>query len=304
MRTSLSLIILATSLSTSACGPRKQDKIGDGDLAANSQGKAAEPDARCTAQVVQDEVRRQLFARAAEVRGSNGDNYARIAGFAVLQLDGAAPTAPVGANQQVDCRGHATLRLPAGLKAVGGRTSLGGDIGYSVAPGRAGQVTLGEADGIVTPLATLTQNRAAAPAAPAPSVPDANTAPAPARPAPATPPSPAPRPQPAPQPRATPTASSGYARPSYDCRRARTRSERAVCADPALAALDRRMSSRYVDALASAGPDENQLLHATRDRFLGYRDRCGSNGGCIANIYRGRLAEIDDIMTGRWRGGR
>ena len=39
----------------------------------------------------------------------------------------------------------------------------------------------------------------------------------------------------------------------------------------------------------------------TRDRFLGYRDRCPTDS-CIATTYRGRMREIDDIMAGRWRG--
>ena len=114
-----------------------------------------------------DEIKRQLFARAAEIRGSNGDNYAKIAGFAVL----AARRRGAGrrrrrATQLVDCRGHATLRLPAGLAVAGGRTTLSGDIGYSVAPGAARRrSTLGQSDAIAIPLATLDAEprRAAAP---------------------------------------------------------------------------------------------------------------------------------------------
>ncbi len=300
-----SIILIAATLVTVACGPKNKDKLGDNDLATVTPGEAQDPDLRCNAQVVQDEVKRQLFARAADIRGSNRDNYERIAGFAILQLDGAAPLAPVPATEQIDCRGHATLRLPAGLKAVGGRIALGGDVGYTIAPGRGGAVMLGQSDAIVTPLATLTQNRADGPvAAPASgsadSVGSSSSLPPPSQPAPA----PRPIPTPAPRPRAIPAPSGGgVARPSYDCRRARTPSERAVCADSSLSALDRRMAGRYVNAIAAADPEQNQLLHTTRDRFLGYRERCRSDNACIANVYRGRLREIDDIMTGRWRGG-
>ena len=38
----------------------------------------------------------------------------------------------------------------------------------------------------------------------------------------------------------------------------------------------------------------------TRDSFLGYRDRCPNNA-CIAETYRGRMREIRDIMLGTWR---
>ena len=73
-------IILAATLSTVACGPRNQDKLDDNQLAGAEGGKSAALDTRCTARAVSDDIKRQLFARASEIRGSNGDNYARIAG--------------------------------------------------------------------------------------------------------------------------------------------------------------------------------------------------------------------------------
>ena len=48
-------------------------------------------------------------------------------------------------------------------------------------------------------------------------------------------------------------------------------------------------------------PPQSRLLALTRDRFLGYRDRCPTDS-CIATTYRGRMREIDDIMANRWRG--
>ena len=295
MRLSTSLLILSLSCATLACGPRNRDKLDDNELATAQGGKAAATDDRCAAQVTQDEVRRQLFARAAQIRGSNGDNYVKIASFSVLQLDGAAPVATVAASELIDCRGHATLRLPAGLKVAGGRTSLGGDIGFTISPGPNGSVTLGQSDAIAIPLATLTQNRSAR-AAPAPTAPTAPPVAESREPGPVA--------APAPEPRPAPAEAISDARPSFNCRRARTQSERAVCADPDLAELDRRMADRYVTALSVAGPDQSELLRTTRDRFLGYRERCRSDDACIANVYRGRLREIGDIMAGRWRGAR
>lgn len=297
----ISTVVLVSAMLATACGPRNSDKLDDNELATAEGGTGdttttAGSDPRCTARATQDELKRQLFARAAEIRGSNAANYARIAGFALLQVDGAAPVAATTSSALAECRGRATLRLPAGLRAAGGRTALSGTIGYSVASGAGGgAVTLGESDPIAIPLATLTQNRAPAPrAAPvaAPS-PDAPLAPAPPT---------APAPQPVPQPAPPPEISSG-ARPSFDCRRARTAGERAVCDSPALAALDRSMAAQYRSATANGGPEERRLLVQTRDRFLGYRDRCGTDA-CIANAYRGRMREIDDIVAGRWRGDR
>ena len=299
MRTLTTALMIAASLAASACGRKNSDKLTDAEVAAAENGtRAAAPDRRCASARTSDAVKARLFARAAEIRGGFADNYARIAGFALLQLDGAAPVAAVGAGESVDCRAHAVLRLPPGLRASGGRTQLGGDIDYSVAAN--GLVTLGTADALTESLATLSQSRSNAPAPPQSEAP---TAPLP-RPAPPPPPAAPPRADPlAPRPASPPPAVTA-ARPSYDCNRARTASERAVCANPGLAGLDRAMAGRYVGALNVADPSAARLLRQTRDGFLGHRERCGIDTSCIDRVYRGRMREIDDIVAGRWQGGR
>ena len=287
MRVRSLALVLATSLSLLACGPRDRDRLDDNALASATEGRKAEPDTRCGALAAQEEVKRQLFARAAEIRGSNGDDYASIAGFAVLQIDKAASDASGAATRMVECRARATLRLPAGLKVAGGRTTLSGDVGYSIAPGERGTVTLGQADSIAVPLATLTQNRPAAPAA-APPADEVETA------DPLAPSQAQPEPDRAPAP-------STAARPSFDCRAARTDGEVAVCESATLAALDRVMAAQYRNALARADPLQARQLRESRDRFLGFRDRCPSES-CIDGAYRGRMREIDDIMAHRWQG--
>lgn len=291
-------LMIAASLAAAGCGRKNSDKLSDADVAAAENGtRAAAPDRRCASVRTSDAVKARLFSRAAEIRGGFADNYARIAGFALLQLDGAVPVVAVGAVEAVDCRAHAKLRLPPGLRASGGRTQLSGDIDYNVSAN--GLVTLGTADALIEPLATLSQSRATASAqAPAPSI-ASDSAPPPPRAQPVDDPL-APRavPRPAPPPPPAVTA----ARPSYNCNRARTASERAVCASPGLAGLDRTMASRYVSALSSADPEAARLLRQTRDAFLGYRERCGSDSNCIDRVYRGRIREIDDIVTGRWQG--
>jgi uncharacterized protein len=301
MRNLTLTLILSACLTTAACGPRDKDKLDDSELAGTPGGADKQADTRCTSRAVTDEVKRQLFARAAQSRGSNGDNYAKIAGFALIELNGSAPLAEVTKDEQVDCRGNATLRLPAGLKVAGGRTALGGDIGYTVAPG-SGMVTLGQSDSISIPLATLTQDRAVARAAPV--APRAE----PAASAPIGEPGPLPAPaqrevieRPVAVPQAAPRPTVATSAPSFNCRRARTSGERAVCSDGSLAALDRDMAAQYRRALANGGARERALLVETRDRFLGFRDRCPSNA-CIDRADRWRMREIDDIVAGRWRG--
>jgi uncharacterized protein len=94
-----------------------------------------------------------------------------------------------------------------------------------------------------------------------------------------------------------PVRTATSARPSFNCRYARSRSEQMVCSDSRLAAKDRAMSSLFYSALADADPRTRARLRSTRDRFLSYRERCGSEA-CVAQAYDGRMDEIRDIMVG------
>ncbi len=69
-----------------------------------------------------------------------------------------------------------------------------------------------------------------------------------------------------------------------------------VCSNDRLAAKDRAMSSLFYSALANADRGRRAELRHTRDRFLAYRDRCGS-ASCVAEAYDGRMQEIRDIMA-------
>jgi hypothetical protein len=88
----------------------------------------------------------------------------------------------------------------------------------------------------------------------------------------------------------------GDARPSFNCRYARTRSERMVCEDRGLAARDREMAAMFYGAMDDADRRTRRELNRTRDRFLAYRDRCRSEE-CVAQAYEGRMREISDIMA-------
>lgn len=81
------------------------------------------------------------------------------------------------------------------------------------------------------------------------------------------------------------------ARPSFNCRYARTRGERMVCGSPDLASLDRRMASTYYATVAAADPATKAELRRSREAFLRARDRCGGEA-CVAESYRARIAEI------------
>jgi len=277
-----------------------QDKLKDTQVS-QSQPQSAEK--RCASSGTYDLIKRELFRRAAQLRGSDQASYDRLSAVASLRMEN--PVMESEKGEAVNCSGSLSLDLPPGVAAVGGRTSLMADVDYTVQPAADGSgmvVLLRNADAIIAPLATLARTGTAAPAQvqPAPGQQPAGTAAPDASPQPAQPAPPAAAPQ-APAP-ATPVRQAS-ARPSFDCAKARTRGEIAVCSDAGLAALDRNMAARYVRAVEAASPAQRDLLRQTRDRFLRYRDRC-SNNSCVGDAYVGRMREIRDIMEGRWQPSR
>ena len=258
--------------------------------------QAADPEKLCASQATYDAIRRELFRRAAHARGSDEQAFARLSDFAMLRVSGPIVREVDEDVERVTCSGTAFLDLPPGVEVQDNRRSLSGDLDYLVQPaadGTGNVVRLGNADAIVVPLATL--SRIASAQLPQMPQPDSGGAAAPfGEPEPAPVPTPQPTPQPQPQPQRT-------ANPSFDCSDARTRSEVAVCNDPGLASLDRQMASQFRNAQVNADRSQRRLLERTRGRFLNYRERCGSNA-CIAETYRSRMREIQDIMADRWRG--
>ena len=269
-----------------------QDKLGNGAVA--TTGAAANEKA-CASKSTYDLIKRELFRRAAQVRGSDQGAYDRLSAYALLRMENPVMESEDAATRAINCSGSLAIDLPPGVAVVGGRRTLAADVDYSVQPAADGSgsvVLLRNADAIITPLATLARvnQPAAEPASPtveneaADDEPDAPPA-APSRPTP-----------PPPQP---PPATTSI-RPSFNCANARTSGERAVCSDAGLAALDRNMAAQYGRALSSVSSDQRELLRETRDRFLRFRDRC-PNRQCIADAYTGRMREIRDIVEGRWQ---
>jgi uncharacterized protein YecT (DUF1311 family) len=290
------LIVLLVLVVVFANGrSENSDRLRDDQIA----GRAlSDPEKSCGSQATYDLIKRELFRRAAEVRGSDQAAYGRLAAYAVVRMDAPMLKSHDESVGIIQCTGTIALDLPPGVAVIGGRRTLTANIGYAIqsaADGSGDVLTLSNADAIVTPLATLARvggpdGDPLAPAAPTdPNLPPLTTEPPP----PALPP--------AVQPPAAPPPSSAAASPSFNSRDARTRGEIAVCGDPGLAALDRQMAAQFSTALARADPEERALLQRTRSRFLSYRDGCRSDA-CIADAYRGRMREIGDIMAGRWQG--
>ena len=274
-----------------------QDKLSNPQI---EQAATTDPSKRCSANATYDRAKRELFDRAAQARGADAPVFAQVAAVAVLRVENPVLESENRDTGGVNCSGSLSLDLPPGIAAVGGRRTLAADVDYTVqsaADGSGNVVLLRNADSVIALLATLgrvgepVQQPSPAPAeqnAVAPVQPDANATPL-------QPPNVQPAPPNLP---ARPSASPG--RPSFDCAKARTRGEIAVCSDSGLSALDRNMASQYRNAFAAADPEQQDVLRGTARRFYTYRDSC-PDAKCIGDAYVGRMREIRDIMEGRWR---
>ena len=278
-------------------GESDQDRLSDDAVATTAE---TGPQARCASQATYDRIKTELFRQAAQVRQSDQAAFDRIAAYASVRMADPVLRAHDKELGTIRCGGRLSIDLPPNVAVVGGRRTLSADIDYVLQPAADGSgdvVMLEGVDSIVIPLATLAGSGSAPPPA-AELAPGQMDAP----PGEVTVDEPQPPDDlaepPAAQDSAPPPTAS--ARPSFNCRYARTRGEIAVCSDGGLAALDRQMAAQYYRAISAASPRQRQLLRSTRDEFLRFRDRC-TNNGCIAETYRGRMREIRDIMRGTWR---
>ena len=285
------LIVLVLVIAYFASRPNgDQDKLTGREIVTSAPSSRAK---LCASSGTYDLIKRELFRRAAQVRGSDQAAYDKLAAYAVVRMENPVMESQDASSGAVNCTGSLSLDLPPGVAIVGGRRTLSSDIDYSLAQAADGSgtvVLLRNADAIVTPLATLTRSVQTSPSAsPAQitngTMPEANP--------------PVPAPQSTPTPSAPPGHVAPTARPSFDCNTANSRGELAVCNDPGLAALDRQMTAQYGRAFAEASPDQRALLRDTARRFYAYRDNCPTKA-CIGDAYTGRMTEIRDIMEGRW----
>lgn len=88
-------------------------------------------------------------------------------------------------------------------------------------------------------------------------------------------------------------------KPSFNCARARRAVEKAICANPELADLDREIYGSYVRVLrdaASQGPRAVRALQRQQDEFIARRNAAfGRRGYDLKKAMRERLQEINGI---------
>mgnify|MGYP001147906548 CR=1 FL=1 len=249
------------------------DWKSDGNAVGNEmvETKSFNAESWCAAQTTYDAIRRELFRRAAQVRGSDEQGYARIADFALLRVSGPVVRGIDDQLHSVTCSGTAFLDLPPDVSAAGGRRTLSGDLDYVIQPaadGTGNVIRIGNADSIVIPLATL--SRSGAPQS-APLFPPemGNTM--------------------------TTAAPEGM----------ETNGEQPQTASPEsgtdLGSLEAQVGGKFASAMSQADDEQRRLLQRTERRFRSIQRRCATEQ-CVTQTYQSRLREISDIMAGRWQG--
>lgn len=278
--------------------------------------------AACSSQATYDRLKQVAFDEAIHIRNADPVNLDTLATHSVVRME---EPRVISRDEELDvtvCKGRFILEMPPGAeRAFAGERRLVADIEYAAqaaADGTGLVYQIKGAEPIIYKLAAFDLRNggrtvaAAAPATPTvvaermplPQEPQATFAPPRApepvatRVAKAPPRAPTPAREPpraAPEPEREPVRTA-QANPSFNCRHARSRSERMVCGNGGLAALDRAMSSQYYSALSNASAASRADLRRSRNRFLAYRDRCPDEG-CVAQAYRDRMAEIRDIAA-------
>jgi uncharacterized protein len=90
---------------------------------------------------------------------------------------------------------------------------------------------------------------------------------------------------------------------SFDCTKARTAQEKAICGTPALSAADDQMAAAYKAWLAAAQPDWADGIRGNQLVWLRMRDEDCSAGdaidpvaACLGNVYKERIAELQGMV--------
>lgn len=279
-------------------------------------------------------IKRELFRRAAYLRGADREEYDRLANASLLKLDPAATASTSPDAKMVSCKASIALTLPPGVTVNGGEPGLIDTVAYAVHRGDGGNratLRLADASKAVGLLAALSQTplqapqvvdlAAAPPQPPMSKPPTAQWAPSARTTSAAADPVAPPRtvaiknpvpPQrtvafkaPIPAPRTVafrtpvpPPRTVAFKDPSFSCNAARSWAALTVCNSATLAALDRQLAALWGDSMARAYPVQRAQLLRSDGRFLANRDRCSSEP-CVHGAYTAQIREIQAIMAGQ-----
>lgn len=298
-------VLLVTLLAAPGC--KKLEPRAEVEARKEKQAaKARRLQEACASQASYERLKAVAFDKARDLRGDDAALLDRLAANTVVRMEEPVVKSRDEVLNVTVCSGTMVIDLPPGVEAAfSGARRLEAKVEYAAqaaADGSGLVYSLDGAEPIIARLAAFGVKSGGdpqlasadpAPSEVAPAAPVAPPAPSEARtPAPA----PATSPRPPPPPRARPAST---AQPSFNCRYARSRSERMVCSDAELARRDRAMSSMFYQALAAGDGTVRRELRRSRDHFLAVRDRCATPG-CVAATYDRRMDEIEAIAAGEY----
>jgi len=84
---------------------------------------------------------------------------------------------------------------------------------------------------------------------------------------------------------------------SFDCAKASSPTEKAICSHPSLAKMDRELASVYHAALKRADPEERPKMKSAQRSWLAHREACKGELRCIEGSYQRRITQLQ-IDTG------
>jgi uncharacterized protein len=90
--------------------------------------------------------------------------------------------------------------------------------------------------------------------------------------------------------------SSGAEAASFDCGRARTPDEIAICDNRDLNDMDVRMATLFEIAKGFVMMGERGTMQDDQREWLAQRRRCGANVGCLRRSYRKRIGELESAL--------
>ena len=309
MRVRNILVAAAVMASLPACDwMKKKDPPGEKSEKELAEERRERLRKACASEGTYARLKELIFDQASRLREGDPRDLDPIAAGSVVRME-----EPLVKSRDEDlnvtvCTGTFVLELPPGAEnAFDGMRRVSAEVEYAAqaaADGSGLVYQMSGAEPIVYRLATVGLSGRALPRiAQAEPVPIPAVEPPAAEPRPAPEPEPpAPRPRAAPEPAPAPKAEAPppgpvAARPSFNCRYARTATEKMVCSSSALAAKDRQMASIYYAAMADADAGTRRHLRRSRDAFLAKRERCSSES-CVRAAYDSRIAEIRSIVRG------
>ncbi len=87
----------------------------------------------------------------------------------------------------------------------------------------------------------------------------------------------------------------------FDCAKAASPTEKAICADAGLSKLDGQLAAAWKAALTKGG--DTAVLKTAQRKWLKQRDQCGGDAACVGDRYRERLASLNGtpLAADRWQ---